>query len=242
MAHQGSKIRGLTLIEVVVTMTILGFILVIVYQVFRLGIVSWEKGESGAEEYQKIRIVSRLLSQQVKSAFPYEIKTQKAEGNYLAFEGKKQSLRFVSAFAARSKRPEGLVFAVYDYKEGGIGQGSLVLYEQRVLNKDFFEEALKKDSGVTLLEGLSEIRFEYFREADPENNKTEEWVDEWNAKEEKKLPGAFRMTVTFRDEKGGKQKSPMTLMASIPANKIDKAITPFTGLGRRAIRQRLEGR
>jgi type II secretory pathway component PulJ len=206
-------------------MTILGLILVIIFQVFRLGLSSWEKGESAAEEYQKIRIVSQLLSQQVKSTFPYEIKTQKAESNYLAFEGKKQSLKFVSAFPAKSKRPEGLVFAVYDFKEGGRGEGSLVLYEQRVLNKDFFEEALKKDTGVTLLEGLSELRFEYYREADPENNKTEEWVDEWDAKEEKKLPRAVRITATFGNEKEGKQKSPMTLLVAIPANKTDQVIT-----------------
>jgi prepilin-type N-terminal cleavage/methylation domain-containing protein len=81
------SLTGFTLIEVIVTMTILGFILVIIYQIFRLGLSSWEKGESAAEEYQKIRIVSQLLSQQVKSAFPYEVKTKKAEGNYLAFEG-----------------------------------------------------------------------------------------------------------------------------------------------------------
>ena len=233
--------RGFTLIEVIVTMTILGFILVIIYQVFRLGLSSWEKGESAAEEYQKTRIVSQLLSQQVKSAFPYEIKTQKAEGNYLAFEGKKQSLKFVSAFPAKSKRPEGLVFAVYYFKEGGRGEGSLILYEQRVLNKDFFEEALKKDEGVSLLEGLSELRFEYYREADPDNNKTEEWVDEWDAKEEKKLPKAVRMTVTFANEKEGKQKSPMTLLASIPANKIDKVVTGPTAFGRREIRRRFQG-
>jgi len=233
---------GFTLIEVIVAMTILGFILVIIYQVFRLSLFSWEKGESAAEEYQKIRIVSQLLSQQVKSTFPYEIKTQKAESNYLAFEGKKQSLRFVSAFPAKSRRPEGLVFAVYDYKEGGRGQGSLVLYEQRVLNKDFFEETLKKDTGVTLLEGLSELRFEYYREADPENNKTEGWFDDWNAKEEKRLPKAVRMTLTFGNEKEEKQKPPMTLLVSIPANKIDKGITgPTRFIPPRGVRTRLRG-
>ncbi len=235
------KGKGFTLIEVIVTMTIVGFILVIIYQVFRLGLFSWEKGESAAEEYQKIRIVSRLLSQQIKSTFPYEIKTKKAEANYLAFEGKKQSLKFVSAFRAKSKRPEGLVFAVYNFKEGGSGEGSLILYEQRVLNTDFFEEALKEDEGVPLLEGLSEIRFEYFREADPENNKTEEWLDEWNAKDEKRLPKAVKMTLTFANEKEGKEKSPLTLMVSIPANKIDKGMTPVTTFGRRVLRQRLQG-
>src|SRR5512136_2860583 len=84
---------GFTLIEVVVTLTILGFILLIIFGAFRLGLSAWERGESTKEEYQKVRIISQLISQQLKSIVAYKIKTQQAEGNYLAFEGKAHSLR-----------------------------------------------------------------------------------------------------------------------------------------------------
>ena len=179
---------GFTLIEVVVTFTLLGFILLIIFGAFRLGLSAWERGESTKEEYQKVRIISQLISQQIKSIVPYKIRTQKAEGDYLAFDGKAHSLKFVSALPIKAKQPEGFVYAIYEFKEGGREGGRLVLYEQRALNKDFFEEEPKEELAVSLLEGISNVRFEYYREEDLLKNQKEEWVEEWNAKEEKELP------------------------------------------------------
>src|SRR4030042_1900566 len=101
---------GFTLVEVMVTLTVLGFVLLMILGAFRLGLSAWEKGESTKEEYQKVRIISQLISQQIKSIVPYKVKTQKAEGDYLAFEGKVRSLRFVSAFPIKGKQPEGFVY------------------------------------------------------------------------------------------------------------------------------------
>jgi len=100
---------GFTLLEVIVTLTILGFILLMVSGTFRLGLSSWEKGDAIKEDYQKIRMVSQLVSRQIKSVVPYKIKTEKAEGNYLAFDGKAHSLRFVSTLPIKARRPEGFV-------------------------------------------------------------------------------------------------------------------------------------
>jgi prepilin-type N-terminal cleavage/methylation domain-containing protein len=69
---------GFTLIEVIVTLTILGFIVLMISGTFRLGLSSWEKGDSIKEDYQKIRMISQLVSRQMKSLVPYKIKTEKA--------------------------------------------------------------------------------------------------------------------------------------------------------------------
>ena len=100
--------QGFTLVEVVITLTVLGFILLIIYGAFRLGFSAVEKGESIKEEYQKMRIISQLITQQIKSVVPYKIKTQKAEGDYLAFEGKAHSLKFVSALSMKAKNLKDL--------------------------------------------------------------------------------------------------------------------------------------
>ena len=234
---------GFTLLEVVVTMTILAFILLIISGAFRLGLAAWDKGEQTREGYQRQRTVTQLLTRQVKSVVPYKIKTEKAEGDYLAFEGKAHSLKFVSALSLKAQRPEGFVFSIYEFKEGGQEGGRLVVYEKRVTNKEFFEEGPKEEEGVSVLEGLSDVRFEYFREEDTEKTRAEAWLDEWNAKEEKELPRALRVTLTFKNGKNEKEEAPLILLSSISANRFeDMKASPVgpAGFGRRSIRQRLQ--
>jgi prepilin-type N-terminal cleavage/methylation domain-containing protein len=223
--------KGFTLIEVMVTFTVLGFILLIIFGVFRLGLSAWEKGESIKEEYQKVRIISQLISRQIKSIVPYKIKTQKAEGDYLAFEGKAHSLKFVSALPLKARQPEGLVYAVYEFKEGGRERGRFILYEERALNRDFMEENPKEELGVSLLEEISEVRFEYYQEEDPEKEQAGGWVTEWNAKEKLELPKAVRMTLILKDGKGEKEESPIILLASLPSNRFEEVrIGPRRGV------------
>jgi prepilin-type N-terminal cleavage/methylation domain-containing protein len=207
---------GFTLVEVVITLTILGFICLIIFGAFRLGLSAWDRGESVKDEYQRARIVSQLITQQVKSAVPFKIKPQQAEGDYLAFEGDAHSLKFVSSLPVRGKQPEGLVYAKYEFKEGGSEGGRLILYEEKALNKDFFAEEPKEERAASLLEGVSSVRFEYFREEDLSNNQQEEWVEEWKAKDEKRLPKALKMTIIRKNQKG-EEESPITVFASLPA-------------------------
>jgi general secretion pathway protein J len=216
---------GFTLLEVTVTLTILGFILLIIFGAFRLGLSAWEKGETTREDYQKRRTVSQLISRQIKSTVPYKIKTQKSEGDYLAFEGKRDSLRFVSALSLKARQPEGFVYVIYEFKEGRREEGQLILYEQRILNKDFFEVNPDEKLWVSLYEGISNIRFEYFREEDLSKNRTEDWVEEWNAKEEKELPKALKMTITYKSGKKEKEEIPLTILASISANQFEEVRT-----------------
>ena len=58
---------GFTLLEVVVTMTILGFILLIIFGAFRLGLSAWDEGEQTREEYQRQRTATQLITRQIKS-------------------------------------------------------------------------------------------------------------------------------------------------------------------------------
>jgi hypothetical protein len=186
-----------------VTMTILGFFLLMIFGVFRLGLSAWEKGESTKEEYQRTRIVSQLIFQQMKSAVAYKVKTQKAEGDFLAFEGKVRSLKFVSTLSLK-------------------GGGQLILYEGRVLNKNFLDDPPREESSIPLLEGLADVRFEYYQEEDANKNRTEGWVEEWSAKEEKELPTAMRVTVVPRKGAGWTEESPLQILASLPANRYEE--------------------
>ena len=231
---------GFTLIEVVVSLTILSFIILIIFGAFRLGLSAWERGEWVKEEYQKVRIVTQLISRQIKSIVPYKIKTEKAEGNYLAFEGKPRSLKFVSTLSLKATQPEGFIYSIYEFEEGGKEGGRLILYEQKALNKDFFEERPDEELAVSLFEGISDVRFEYYKEEDPEKDRKGEWVDEWNTKDEKVLPRALKMTITYpahweanKNEKDGGENSSITVLASIPSYRFEEVkMGPIMGLMR----------
>jgi len=112
-----------------------------------------------------------------------------------------------------------------------------------VINKDFFEEG-PKDEGVSVLEGLSDVRFEYFREEDKEKTRPEAWLTEWNAKDENELPKAMRMTFTFTNGKEGKEEAPLTLLASLSSNRFDEIRTSVGPVGprfrNRAVQQQLQ--
>lgn len=229
-----SKSRGFTLLEVTVTMTILGFLLLVVYGVFSMGRSAWERGDLIREKYQKSRILSQMISRQIKSAVPFKAKTEKAEGDYLVFEGTAESLKFVSALSLRSARPEGLIFAIYEYREGGEEGGKFVVYEQRALTRKVMEEKPKEETGFSLLEEIASVRFEYYREEDPNQNREAGWVEEWNAKEENQLPRALRITITPRKGQEGKEELPITVFAAFPVTHFEEI---RTGPTRRVIPQ-----
>lgn len=218
-ARQPEKDSGFTLLELVVTLTILGFVLVMVLGLLRLGTTSWERGEAKADHYQKQRVVLNLLSQQVKSSFPYKIKSQKAEGDYVVFLGARDSLRFVSTFSITAKRPEGLVFVIYRVEEGQDSEKLLKVFETRVLNKDFMEETPEEEKFLTLLGDLTEFGFEYFQEGE-EEEEAGEWGELWDAKDKRELPQQMRMVAKWGGKKGDPEETLTTLVA-IPTLRYD---------------------
>jgi len=216
-----SSISGFTLLEVMVTFTVLGFILLMIFGVFRLGLSAWARGEDIKEEYQTVRMASQMISRQIKSIVPYRIKTQKAEEDYLAFEGNAHSLKFVSALPLLARQPEGFVHIVYEFKKGGEKGGRLILYEQKALTRDFMEENPREEMGITLLEGISDVRFEYYQGEDLEKNQASEWMEEWKAKERRELPKALRMTLLYK-KKNEREEPALSLLISLPAHRFEE--------------------
>ena len=211
---------GFTLLELIVTFTILSFVVVMTLGALRLGSAAWEKGEERAEKIQKKRIVFDLLSQQMKSSFPYRLKSQKAEADYLVFVGDGSSLKFVSAFSLRARRQEGLVFVIYKVEEGASSGKVLKVYEKRMSNsKTLLEETPDEEQFLTLMDGLSDLKFEYFEEAEDKDT-TGTWGEAWDAKEKKALPGQVKMTATWK-EKREEMEVPLPTLVSLPARVYD---------------------
>ena len=213
------SVAGFTLLEVLTTLAILSLFIITIFGGFRLGVGAWEKGEEIVEKSQKKTVIFDLLSQQVKSSFPYRIKAEKAEADYLAFMGESSSLRFVSAFSIKARRQEGLVFVMYRVEEGRPSGKVLKIYEKRVLNKNMMDETPKDEEFLTVTEDLSDLRFEYFDEGEGKEE-TGEWVESWDSKEKKALPAQVKITFTWKEKREDLQMSLPSLI-SLPARVYD---------------------
>ena len=223
---KGRGASGFTLLELIVTFTILSLVVVMILGALRLGSASWERGEERVEKVQKKRIVFELLSQQMKSSFPYRIKSQKAEADFLAFLGERTSLRFVSAFSVRARKQEGLVFVIYKVEEERASGKTLKVYEKRVLNKNFLEETPDEEQFFTLTDGLSDLSFEYFDEGEGKDA-SGEWVESWDTKEKKALPSQVKITVTWKEKKAELEIA-LPVVVFLPARVYDDRGRPLS--------------
>lgn len=221
------EVKGFTFIEVMISLILFSLILLMVLGTFRLSLSAWERVEKQSDQTLKIHNLQNLMIHQIKSISPYKVKTEKAEGDYLAFEGKRDSLRFVSSYSVRSKKSEGLIYAAYLWKNGE----KLELYERRVLRKEFFEIPLQEDSLVFTLTGISNLTFEYLKEEEEGI-----WLTEWEGKGLDPLPRAIRISFRLEDEK---EPTGSSVQVTLPSRKFEDIQTLLRGLERRTIRQRL---
>ncbi|RJQ50338.1 MAG: prepilin-type N-terminal cleavage/methylation domain-containing protein [Nitrospiraceae bacterium] len=169
---------GFTLLEVVISITILSLITLIIGSAFRLGIQAWEKGEKETGETQRLRVLSSLLSQQVASAFPYKMKVDDDEPVVL-FKGEEDSLLFVTTVT--DSFYGGFKWVKYSYKDGSM------LYKEGLLPDKKLKEKIKGDD-ETIDSDIEEVKFTYL-------SKSGEWEDSWD--DEKKLPAAVRVKISY---------------------------------------------
>ena len=67
--------KGFTLLELLISLTIIGLILVIIFGALRIGVRAWEKGERDVESHQRRRVVLGLVKRQFASTYPYRVTT-----------------------------------------------------------------------------------------------------------------------------------------------------------------------
>jgi hypothetical protein len=83
----------------------------------------------------------------------------------------------------------------------------------------------REGSGVPLIEHLAEVRFEYYREEDPQEKQAAEWVEEWNTQEKDELPKAIRITLVSRKGEKSEEGTPLTLLVSLPSHRYEEIKT-----------------
>lgn len=206
ISHPKSRIpnpNGFTLLELLIALTILSMLMTVVFGGLHMGIRAWEKGEDNAENNQELRIVLDLISQQIKSIYPYVFREGEEEvEEFLAFTGNSDSIRFISTLGATSSDAAGLSFVSYFVDTSK----ELMLYEKRIFKKEMFQEELDKENSVVLISRISEFSLKY-------QDDERDWFDGWDVNERKSLPEAIKLTLTYE---GGPSQGETTTVSTIP--------------------------
>ena len=175
--------NGFTLIELIIAITILSLITVIIGGAFRLGIQAWEKGEKETGDSQRLRVLSSLLSQQLKSFYPYEIKMEDKDEKVVLFKGESDSITFVTTLTDSSYG--GFKWVKYVFRDGAL------FYMEGLLPDKKFQEKIKdknKDKEEIIDKNLDELQFSYLSFDD------EEWKESWDFGEDP--PGAVKVNLS----------------------------------------------
>ncbi len=169
--------HGFTLIEVLIAMTLLSIMVTLLFASLKICADSWYKGEHKIAEVNEIAIVYHFFQQHLAMAKPLLNDAQKTSDLQapLAFQGKNQSLQFVSAFPASVGKLGLQLFSIDLQKEGD---------EQviKVTITPFFAmQDGKNKEEVVLLRHVSDFSISYFGADDGMDNNmsNSSWHDEW---------------------------------------------------------------
>ena len=197
---------GFTLIEVVLALTIFALMGGILYGAFALGRSAVEKSEGSVDRNQKLRSVSDLLANYVRSAYPYR---ESLQDQTVFFSGETDQLTFVSAYS-HGMGGRGMA-KINITKQAGSHGATIHLEEVVPVRLSDETGASGQIHSLTLQENMTDFRLTYL---DPQADE-EAWEDRWDGRERRVLPRAVRFT--YRDENGKEVRWTFPIMMAVLA-------------------------
>ena len=172
--------KGFTLLELLISIAIIGLIVLIISGALRLAHRSVESGERKIEQIERTRTTLGVIDAQVQSALPL---LQAEDGvKKPFFSGGSGSLRLATNYSLWGGE-KGYVLVTYDIESEDDGKQALHISEQTY--------GIDNTQETTLLQACDEIQFFYFRRDLKGAN--EEWLEEWT--DETKLPEKVMLVV-----------------------------------------------
>jgi type II secretory pathway component PulJ len=151
-----------------ISIALISMLVVVIAGAMRLANRSIERGERKSEQLERLKVSFLVMDAQIQSAIP--LVRADDEAGRLFFEGSGDAVRFASNYSLTGGY-RGYVTVAYRVKPNGEGRSSLYIEENTI--------GVENAREMRLLDGLSEIRFEYFRKENDADETTGEWVDTW---------------------------------------------------------------
>ncbi len=186
------KQRGFTLLEMIIGITLLGFILVLLYGGLRLSIRSWDSGNQRVEATSRQVIVSDFLRRLLAQTYPLQW-TEDDGKKTLAFSGAPDTLQFAGPIPARLGAG-GIQLIALDAPKDEPGQALRVRWQApdpKTHGFDFSAEFDATDQ-AHLVKGLDKVEFAYFGAETKDDDPA--WHDEWHS--DTLLPQLIRLRLT----------------------------------------------
>ena len=208
--------HGFTLLELILSLGIIGFIVAISLGAIRLGSSAQETGQLKVDTFQRLRLIQNQLGQKIKSTYPVFIFREKnvfttknleeKPERLLSFEGKENFLRFVtfsSQLTSQGKSPwtHETTFYVGEHPESG--RSGIIMGERIVASKNsttYISRKTNQDRLFLLAEDVDYLKFRYYQVKELSPSETELQFDK-----SKKYEGRWVTSVeqTFFNKKVG---------------------------------------
>jgi prepilin-type N-terminal cleavage/methylation domain-containing protein len=194
--------HGFTLLELILSLGIIGFIVAISLGAIRLGTSAQETGQLKIDTFQRLRLIQNQLGQKIKSNYPVFMFQEKTIFNsnrshekperLLSFEGKENSIRFVT-FSSHLTSPTSspwaheTIFYVGEHPDSG--KSGIIMAEKTVAQKQMTGGVLDKidqDHFFLLAENVDYLKFRYYQikklspaDAELKLDKTKKYEGKW---------------------------------------------------------------
>lgn len=191
---QGAPLRmcaGFTLLELLISMTILALIFASVLGAMQVGSKSWESGEARAEENQRTRTLFDTLARELMMLYPLRVKDD--DRDIVIFRGQADSLSFATLPQSYGAEPFSHMIRVVTYAvdadRGLIATESYPLIGSEGTAGTQTEKARMLDDRVLL------ARFRYLvPEGKPNEKLSPRWRDSWDPSQDTTDTAALPMT------------------------------------------------
>lgn len=177
---------GFTLLELLISMTILALIFVAVLGAVQIGTKSWEGGERRAEENQRTRTLVESLARELTMIYPLRMKEE--DKDVVVFRGKSDTLEFATLPQSYGAEPFSHMFRIVTYA---------VEFDRGLMVRERYPLAAQasgiEDQARPLDERVMQARFRYLvPEGKPEEKLPPVWRDSWDPAQDEMLQPAFR--------------------------------------------------
>ncbi len=187
----GNKHQGFSLLELLIAMTIMGFILTLLFSGFRLASTSWDSAERHMDSNSQLQIGRSFVRNLLAQAYPH--RWSKSPDSKAAFVGTPSSIRFVAELPSHLSSG-GFQQLFFDVKQNEEKADLVFRYSE--LKSDDKDFGSGDDNSERVVIGrVDGIVFSYFG-PDPTDTQPEaasRWSNEWN--HPKQLPKLIRVHI-----------------------------------------------